>query len=536
MGGVQQAAMGRHVGGGMTWMAVTAILTRITAFLAQILLGKWLDAPDFALYATATAIAGFMMVCRDMATGYIIVQRGREGYEQSAGPGFWLGFTYNMVVLGVVGVCAYPLARGYYNDEQLAPMLLVMAATLPFGAVANVLYSRLRLDLKFRELSWAMTASGFSRQISMIVFAKLGFGPMSFAWPMLVAIMVDCLVCLYYTRDFVWMRGPKISEWWSWAKEAVWLMFTSLANFAMDFGPYLVLGPILGASSKITGYYFFAYQITAQVGIILAFNATIVLTPALQKLNDEPVRQREAALRALKTLMLAGCMASLGLAAVFGPLEDFLWHGKYAESVAAVAIFGAFYPWRISFGLTTSLLTAQGRYKQMAILSTIECVGLMIVSGIAGYVSPTATGIAWWTGAWVLASRVGATMYVFGQMGASPWAVTRAMFPAWVVCVVAAGGAWWLAHATGFGGWVRGALGVPDGAYEAMSSQDQLMQRVSDLVEITVYGSLSGIAMLVLARCLLADDLRDAVAVMPGRIQGLARRALRLETVRATDG
>ena len=129
----------------------------------------------------------------------------------------------------------------------------------------------------------------------------------------------------------------------------------------------------------------------------------------------------------------------------------------------------------------------------------------------------------------MLACRAGVTMYVFGQMGASPWAVMRAMVPSWLVCLVGAGSVIWLAQATGFGGWVRGLLGVPDGAFAELSTQAQVMQRVSDVVEIAVYGALSGGAMLVLARWLLADDLRDAVAVMPGRIQGAARRVLRLE-------
>jgi len=516
--------VGRRVGGGMTWMTISAVLTRITTFAAQILMGHWLEPADFALYATATSIAGFMMVCRDFATGNIIVQRGRENYEHNAGPAFWLGLTYDMVVFIVIVAAAYPLATTVYHDRQLAPMLIVLAMTLPFGAIAGVLYSRLRLELRFKAYSWIITLAGFLRQVSMIVFAKCGLGAMSFAWPALVCILVDVAALLWFTRDAVWMRPARIKEWGSWMRDAVWLMFTSLANFAMDYGPYLVLGPILGAASKVTGYYFFAYQITAQIGIVLAYNATLVLTPALQRLNAEPRRQCEAAMRTLRTLMLAGSVASVGLAAIMAPLEHLLWNGKYAQSVGAVMIFGAFYPWRITFGLTTSLLTAQGAFRRLAVLSAVECIGLMVAAALAGFYSPTATGIAWWTGCWVMVSRVGVTVYVLARMQEPIGNILRAMFPAWLLCLAALG-------ATAA---VSSNLGVREVVLRLaermhFAAGSKVAERGADVVEIVVYGCVCSLVMLVLARVILHADLRDVLRVAPGRFGSPLARVLRLD-------
>lgn len=515
--GVRTEAMGHKVGGGMTWMTASAVVTRFATFLAQILLGKLLFPEDFAIYGTATAIAGFLMVCRDLATGSIIVQRGRENYEQNAGIAFWLGFAYDMIVVVLTLLLAWPIAR-LCGAMDLAPMLVVMALSLPFGAVANVLYSKLRLELKFKAFSAINTISGFLRQVSMVLFAWAGFGHMSFAWPALVCIIVDCICLWWYTGDAVWMRSPRVSQWSGWIRDAFWLMFTSLANFAMDWGPYLVLAPIMGGKNPVIGYYFFAYQITGQIGVMLAFNSSVVLTPAFQKLNGEPQRQSDAALRALRTLMLAGSVASLGLAAIIGPLEHLLWHGKYADSVAALMILGVFYPWRITFGLTSSLLTAQGAFRRLTALSVFECIGLMLAAGMAGLYHPTATGIAWWTGAWVLVSRLVATLYTFAKMGEPLWRILRAIVPSWGVCLIA------FAAATQ----AAGLFDLPSLTQRLLAGQlpPWFEARAADLVSIGVYGSICALVMTVLSRLVLHADLRDAISVSPARLREPLRRVL----------
>jgi O-antigen/teichoic acid export membrane protein len=517
---VETQGMADKVGGGMTWMTVSTLATRVITFAAQILMGRWLSPAEFALYGTATAVAGYLMVCRDAGTGYILVQRGREKYEENAGPAFWLGFTYNVSVVLLTLVIAGVLAQ-YYKAPELRPMLIVMTLSLPAGAIANVLYSKLRLDLHFRAFSIINTASTFVRQVSMILLAWGGFKHMSFAWPAVICIFVDSILLWWLTRDSIWMRAPRFDQWGSWIRDAVWLMITSLANFGMDWAPYLVLGRQLGADNPVIGYYFFAYQITAQIGVLLAFNSTVVLTPAFQKLNHDPRRQSAAALRALRTLMLAGSVASLGLAAIMSPLEHMLWGAKYAESVSAVLVFGAFYPWRITYGLTSSLLTAQGRFRQLTYLSIIECLGLMAAAWYAGQSDPTPSGIAWWTGGWVFVSRLVATLYVFIRLGESPMRVMKDMFPAWAISLAGFGVA--ILAARKFD--LAGAVG---GWFSHTSLPLAFTSRVGDVAAIMVFGGVCAFVMAMLARVVLHAHLRDLISVSPGKLRGPMRTIFRL--------
>ena len=534
----ESRALGHAVGGGMSWMVVATIGTRAATFAAQILLGWWLLPRDFALYGVATALAGFMMICRDMSTGTLLVQRGREAYRSNDGAAFWLAFTYNIIVASVGSIAAFPLANRVYNQPELAWMLVVMLWALPIGAVGNNLFARLRLDLRFKAFSWQMALSGLFRQVAMIVLARMGFGPMSFALPMLLNSIFDSVSLYLITREAPWTRPPQFDQWVGMIRQAVWLMVNSLANFAMDYGPFLVLGPIMAltlanekAAYDIVGFYFFAYQITGQIGVMLAYNAMIVLVPALQRMKGEPERQRAAALRALRTLMFTGSICSLGLASIMGPLERILWQGKFAESVAAILIFGAFYPWRITFGLCTSVLMAQGAFRRLAVLSAFECIGLIAASAAAGFVSPSVQGIAWWTGGWGMFSRMLSTWYVFHKLGGRWTATVSAMVPAWLVALAAFGVAMWMDHRLQLGSTIAGNARVINYLTTLVGPErcDHWAAIAGNAAQLIVTGGMCAAVFVVLASLFLADDMRDMLRVMPARVRGPLLKLMRLD-------
>lgn len=533
----EAAPLGQAVGGGMSWMVAATVGTRVVSFLAQIMLGWWLLPKDFALYATATSVAGFIMVCRDMATGHLLVQRGREAYHTCDGAAFWIAFTYNVSVAIVGTLAAFPLATHVYHNEELAWMLIVMVWALPISAVGNNLIARLRLDLRFRTFSGILAVSGMFRQLCMIVLAYLGFGAMSFAIPVLLNALFDAAALWYVTRQSPWKRPFQFDQWRGLIRQAVWLMVNSLANFAMDFGPYLLLIPILfvtlnseSQATDITGFYFFAYQITAQIGVVLAYNATLVLMPALQRMKDDPQRQRDAAMRALRTLMLAASFCSLGLASIMRPLEHLLWRGKFEPSVAAILIFGAFYPWRVTFGLCTSILMAQGAFRRLAVLSAFECVGLMAATTAAGIWAPTVTGVAWYTGIWVCFSRLVSTWYVFHKMGGRWTQTMGAMIPAWLVALAAFGTAMWIDGRLQINGLISSSPAVSRLVAKAAGEAHSAIwiERLADAAQVLVTGGMCAAVFALLASLLLADDLRDILRVAPARIRGPLSKLLRL--------
>lgn len=514
-------AVGASVGDGMTWLTLATLFARLGTFVSQWIVGLLLSAREFGLYSTAIAVSGFLTVCRDAGTSYILVHRGREAYEDNAGQAFWMGISYNVVILLVTIVLAGPIAA-FYKADELVWLLVILAASLLPNSISSVLYNRLRLDLRFKAVSAIATVSSVARQASLIAFVMSGMGVMSFAWSAVVCCLVDAVCLWWLTRDAVWMRAPRIDRWGQWAGASFWLMLASLANFGMDYAPFLVLGRMLGGDSPIIGYYSFAYQITAQIGVLLAFNSALVLTPVLQRLGAEPERQAHATLRALRSLMMVGSVATMGLASIFAPLENLLWSEKFTDSVQALVVLGLFYPWRITYGVTASLLNAKGEFSRLTWLSVVECVGLFAVSFAAGKAAPTPVGIALWTGGWVMLIRIVTTLMVFRPLGASIPSILKAMVPAWLLCVVSLGVTLLLSRHLGFDAFAQSLVG------QLLHVAAPWDSRLADLIRIVLHGTLCGTLMFALVRLLLRDHLLDLLAVAPARLRPPLARILLL--------
>ncbi|MCX5688603.1 MAG: oligosaccharide flippase family protein, partial [Planctomycetota bacterium] len=429
----------------------------------------------------------------------------------------------------LMAVAAYPLAI-WYEDPKLAPMLWVMAVSLPLGTPAAMLQAKLRLDLRFKAIGVLMALSIILRQVLTIIFAKLGMQEMSLAAPVAFTAIFDSVAAWWVCNDQPWKKAAAISRWRGIFVETKWLINGTVASFALDWGPYVMLGKLL--SHNMMGYYFFAYQITAQVGMLLAFNLQMVLMPVLAKLNEHRERQGIAFVRVLRGLTLVGSFLCMGIASVMHPLEHLLWRGKWADAVGAVIVFGIFYPWRVGFAVSCASMMAQGRFKYYSMTAWFEGITLMIVAAIGAWVEPTATSVAWWTGVCVMVTRLMVTAAVFRHSGISLKLLPGAVFPGWLVSVAGGGVSWWVMSLVDphMSGWVEQVL-PRDGALmmrvpEAMRLGAQVT--VVDLARCMVAGCTFVGAFTVLTRLLLAGDLREAVAMAPAKLRGVMGKVLRV--------
>jgi PST family polysaccharide transporter len=519
--------LGRIVGKGMALMVVATIATKVGTMLAQWVLGATLKPEDFAVYAYATAIAGFTMVCREAGVRELMIQRGEKHYEDLAGPGFWLALVYNLVVTALMVGVAFPLAWAL-NLPTLAPMLIVIALAIPVGTVAGIIQTSMRIHLRFADFAINNVIGSLTRQGSIMALALAGVGAMSQAWPVLMGTVVESASAFLRSRDAVWKRPAQPHRWGGILRQSRWLMFASVANFAVDYGPFLLMGAVtalsqvqsgplyrLGQAFQLTneeaGYFYFAFMITAQVGVLLSFNLSLVLTPALARLYDDTPRLASGVLRSLRTLMLMGSLGSLGLASVIHPLELLLWNGKWADAMLAVVILGIFFPWRITFGVSSSLLQAQGRFRLYAVLTAVEGGGITLFTIIGALVHPTATSMAAWAGGWLLVSRLGLTIWVLRSIGVGTGDVLRSTFPAWIVAVVAGALGFWC-------GEVLDALPV----FKAMHP------RVAILIILCIAGSVCTGTFALICRVALRPHLEDLVAVAPLRLRRPLARVMLL--------
>lgn len=513
------ARVGASVGHGMSWMTVSTLGIKFLAFISQIVLGWLLLKEDFGIYATALAVAGVVTSFRDGGVRELLIQKGHSAYEDLVGPVFWLALAVNVAAAGVLAGGSPVVAR-VYGEPRLVWMLLIIACTLPMGTTGAILQARMRMDMRFGAISRIMMVSALIKNAGTIGLAAAGLGPYSFVLPLIPATIFENVASYAAVRARPWRYGAQVARWGGLISRTRWLVFGAVANVLFDMGPYAVLGAIV--PDAVVGTYFFAAQITAQIGVLLSANVQQVLFPALASMEGDRARMAAASMRTLRALMLIGGYACLCLSAVMGPLEMFLWHGKWAAATPAVQILGFFFPLRITFGLCAALMLAEGRFKGLCFLTLYEGLAIIAAAVIGGLSGGTATTIAWWTGGAMALGRLAGTMYTMHSVGVGPRRVLRAILPPWMLATGAA------LLAVGIDAY--GGLGP---AVRPMLSQVGLRGGVLEMgvngLRVAVMGTVCTAAFAIGARVLIPTRLREAIAVGPRRIGAKVERVLLLK-------
>lgn len=499
-------AMGKTVGRGVAWMLMNTGWSRAMSFAAQFFLARWLSKDDFGIYSVAISFGVFMQFFKDGGGRQILIQRGAKEYPRLAGSVFWLALSFNVLAGGVLAALSPMIAREYGNPVYVN-MLLLIALSMPLATPGSVLSAKLWTDLRAGPYAMIQMGSALVRYGGAVALAKLGFGPMSWSWPLVGLAVWEALAYLVVTRDFSWLKKPDTSLWWEMIRTSKWVMLLALALAMFNQGAFLVIGRM--ATEAAAGVFYFASQIVMQVEVLVAFNLHQVLFPSLVRLNAEPERQREAVLRSLRTLTLIAAPAGLGVALTFEPIQRLLWPGespgigKWEDAVIPVQILAVFMSARVLYAVPDAILQARGRFKRLSLMVIVLGLGAMSAAAAGCHFGKaTPIGISLWVGMYLAVACVTFAILALKQIGIGAWAMLGAIAPAWSLAVLAAAGTYALDHF-----WLKD---------------------LHSLVRIVAVGGLFVAVVTPALRVLLAGHVAEAVRVLPGPVRGLSSRVLRL--------
>jgi O-antigen/teichoic acid export membrane protein len=413
------------------------------------------------------------------------------------------------------------------------------------------LYTKLRLDLRFRETSMILAAVAILRQFGQVALAMAGTGAMSFVYPAVAVALIESVLAWWITRDSPWKRPAEVGTWGTLVGRTKYLIMGSVANLLLDQGPYLVLQPslrLLGGMAKgqadiVQGNIFWAFQMTAQVGVLLSYNLQLVLAPIFQRLSEDRNRLERSVVRALGAMMMTGSIASIGFGLVMDPMEKMVFQGKWHDATPAVAIYGLFFPFRILYGLTAAAQLGTGRFVAYFWCTLIQGVVFTLGAVAAGEWVTTPTGVAWWTGGALAIIMALVTLWVLKGLGVSYREGFVEMCWPWFLAVLA-GGVGWLVdshvpldalvthewkdsklvaiHINSIGGiWDQIPVLLASMGF-GVSGQARMIEGI----RFIVMGSSCAISFVLFARFFMPDVLREFLNVTPAKIGRPLQRLL----------
>lgn len=511
----------------MTWVMLATAISKLGAFLPFIYIPKFMQPSEYGLASLAASIAAAVTWIRDGGVRDLLIQRGENEYRRIEGAAFWLATTVNttgfLVLLGMAmlipkvaagnagqlsSLIEYMSGGGgeqpkeQWTNPALPNLLIAWGVWLPVQTVASLLTARLQMLLRFGNTSTISTASSLFRSLLTVILAWMGWGPIALVIPMITSSILEGIWAYALLRDKLWSGGMGLDKWRGILDSTKWLMFGVLATNAFDWGG--VLASSFKVESDVLGRYTFARNIPMQIYIILSFNLRIVLFPAMSKLKDQPDRLREATIRAMRVQMLLAAPMCVGLGLVCEPLIQVMWPAQkeWHQAALAATILSVFFAFRTTFGLTTSVLIAAGKFRAWAILTLLEGIGLGAAAWYGASVHGLARYIAAAVGLYLMVSRLLMIAYTARTVGLPATRAMLAVLPPWIWSIVVAAGTTVLAKA----------------ATDRLSPKGDLVVLSLVFTLLFLYGT----------RLLMPFRLNELVQVFPGRLRTTARVVLRL--------
>jgi O-antigen/teichoic acid export membrane protein len=362
---------------GLVWVLFQTGVGKGLSFVAQLVLGWILSEDDYALYALAVGVSSIVSTLRNGGLQKVLMQRGHE-YAALAAPVLQVAIVFNLVCAGLL-VGAAPLVTQFYHAPGLPPLLWVMAAAIVLSTPAMIFQARVLTDLHFGRSARITAMTSVLQYGSMVLFAVLGFGPMSFVLPLVVVAVYEIIA---FGMAAGWLQSWRIVNA-SLLREllgaSAWVMVSSLAGTLVNQGDVLVIGRM---QPDILGLYFFGVTLAIAVATIFGRGLNLVLMPTLVKLSHDPERMGRAYLQSIRTFVLAFTPICVVAAAVADPLVRVLWQGKWDGTIFVVQAFTLSLLFRMLNPFALAALEARGAWRRIATLVTIDAVGTLLATGV----------------------------------------------------------------------------------------------------------------------------------------------------------
>jgi len=432
---------------GFGWLAGGRLATQIVHLANSVILARLLAPEDFGLLAMALAVGGLARAVGDFGVSAIVVQRGElpQRFLDAA-------FSLNLAVflaIALVQVLLAPVGAVLMKEPRLAPVMVSLAAVLPFSGIAALFQALLRRELRFNKVVTVNLLRVVTMTGTACTLAACGFGVWSLVLGMAVSAVLEAVVTGKLTGAHPRVDlGAVLSHRQEIVQFGKFATGNSLINYFVHNADYLLVGRLL--STADLGFYSFAYERSRLVNARILDLVASVSFPAFARIKFDLNRLREAYLKV--TLggfaIIAPATAFL---AVFAPIVIPLVFGKkWTAAVLAFQILSVHVLFNAATSGGGSVIYAVGRPDV-----TFRVMRWTVVPLVAAYyVGAKTGGIEGVAVAVVLIKSASSCLFiwtVYRHVGWRAWPILRPLILILVGALAAAGGSALVAGRIGSG-------------------------------------------------------------------------------------
>lgn len=356
---VNERTLGGNALGSFAWLMLQSLGGRGTSLLSQLALAALLSPSNFGLIGLVYSITSISGTLVSFGIDGVLMQRQRT-MRLWVAPTFWTSLGLGIVGLAIVA-CVAPLCARLYNTPQLTGLALILAISMPLGALITVPSVLIRSKMNFKFLSLYETVELAASQLATVILAWKGYGAYSFVLPTPVLGLIKVFAFWLYSPANILTRFLP--------KQIAFLLGSGLAVSAtrvilqaISQGDYIILG--LVASKAEVGVYYFAFRLAAQPIWVFASNFTNVLLPSLMTLKGDEQRQIRVTMTAARLLSYVVMPACLLQAAVADPLLRLLFGSKWLGAIPVIQVLSVGLAFDAITWVTGTFLSAKRQYMR----------------------------------------------------------------------------------------------------------------------------------------------------------------------------
>ncbi len=268
-------------------------ISKILAYLYRLFIARFFGPGDYGLFSIGIAVIGLFTVLALLGlptgvTRYVAFHNAKGEERKTRGvilSAVLMVLVSSVILSAVLMLLSGFIATGIFSEPALGPVLLVLAMSIPFTALFNLVYS---VFLGFRKVEYRVyTESIFqnvSRLLLVVVFGMVSGAVLGIAWAWTAAVITTFVFSLYLLGRCCPLRSAVRPEY-----EIGELLRYSLPLLLVGFMGFLVLWTdtmMLGffRDSYETGIYNAALP-TSQLLLIIPSAFTMIFMPLITELH-----------------------------------------------------------------------------------------------------------------------------------------------------------------------------------------------------------------------------------------------------------
>lgn len=370
---------------GTLWQFMQKILGQLIQFGISVLLARILLPSDYGTVALAGMYSVLLGIFVSCGLGAALIQK-KEIDDLDLCTVFWAQLSFASIIYLIVFFTA-PFFSDILNNKELAPIVRVLALSMPLGALNSIQGSIVSRNMAFKTYFYRTLVSSILSGVIGLAMAYSGCGAWALVGQNLSSVIIGTITVYSQVR---WLPSFKFS------KER----FKSLFSYGSRVAGASFLGTIC---AQLRGYLIGIFYTPADLAFydrgasipgLLSGNITGAISgalfPALTKLQDDKLAVKRGISKSMKISSYLTMPIFLGLAAVSDRLIELVYTGKWSACVPFMQVVCLIDCIALISSANLQALNAIGRADVVLKIELYKKPIMIAIIAITAFISPFA--------------------------------------------------------------------------------------------------------------------------------------------------